>query len=66
MNGNVLQGKWKQITGGAKKRWGKLTGHRLSAIRGDRDRLLGLIQEKYGYAREKAGRKVSQITSRLG
>ena len=64
MNGNVLQGKWKQITGEAKKRWGKLTGNKLSAIRGDRDRLLGLIQEKYGYAREKAGRKVGQITSR--
>ena len=66
MNGNVLQGKWKQITGTAKKQWGRLTGHRQHAIRGDRDRLLGLIQEKYGYVREKAGRKVSQITGRFG
>ncbi len=65
MNGNVLQGKWKQITGGARKRWARLTGSRAHAIRGDRDRLLGLIQEKYGYAREKAGRTVSQITSRF-
>ncbi len=64
MNGNVLQGKWKQITGSAKKRWGKLTGNRLNAIRGDRDRLLGLIQEKYGYVRQKAGRQVNRITSK--
>ncbi len=64
MNGNVLQGKWKQITGGAKKRWGSLTGSRLNAMRGDRDRLLGLIQEKYGQAREKAGRTVGRITGR--
>jgi len=66
MNGNVLQGKWKQLTGGAKKRWSKLTGNKRNAISGDRDRLLGLIQEKYGYVREKAGRKVSQITGRFG
>jgi len=65
MNGNVFQGKWRQITGEAKKRWGKLTGSRANAMRGDRDRLLGLIQEKYGHAREKAGRKVSQITGRF-
>ena len=65
MNGNVLQGKWKQLTGGAKKRWGKLTSNNRNAIRGDRDRLLGLIQEKYGYVREKAERKVSQITGRF-
>ena len=66
MNGNVLQGKWKQLTGGAKKQWSKLTGDRRNAIRGDRDRLLGLIQEKYGYVREKAGQKVGQITGRFG
>ncbi len=65
MNVNVLRGKWKQITGGAKKRWGKLTGNRPNAMRGDRDRLLGWIQEKYGYAWEKAGRKVSRVTRRF-
>ncbi len=65
MNGNVLQGKWRQITGEAKKRWGKLTGNRPNEMRGDRDKLLGWIQAKYGYAREKAGRKVSRITSRF-
>ncbi len=64
MNGNVLQGKWKQITGEARKQWGNLTGSRLNTMRGDRDRLLGLIQEKYGHAREKAGRTVSRITGR--
>ena len=65
MNGNVLQGKWKQIAGAARKRWGRLTGNRPNAIRGDRDRVLGWMQEKYGYAREKAGRKVGRITSRF-
>ncbi len=64
MNSNVLQGKWKQITGAAKKRWSKLTGNRPNAIRGDRDRWLGWIQEKYGYAWEKAWRKVSRVTRR--
>ncbi len=65
MNGSVLQGKWKQVAGEAKRRWGKLTGSRRNAIRGDRDRLLGVIQEKYGRAREKAARQVSRITGRF-
>jgi uncharacterized protein YjbJ (UPF0337 family) len=65
MNGNVFQGKWRQITGEAQKRWGRLTGSRPNQIRGDRDRLLGWIQEKYGYAREKAERKVNRITDRF-
>ncbi len=65
MNGNVLQGKWKQLAGAAKRRWGELTGNRRHAVRGDRDRLLGLIQEKYGHAMAKAGRRVNRITDRF-
>ena len=54
MNKDILQGKWRQIRGEMKKWWGQLTDDELDKIEGDRDKLIGLLQEKYGYSKEKA------------
>ena len=53
-----VEGNWKQMRGRVKERWGKLTDDDLTAIAGRRDQLEGLIQERYGYAREKARREI--------
>jgi uncharacterized protein YjbJ (UPF0337 family) len=53
-----VEGNWKQMRGGVKERWGKLTDDDLTAIAGRRDRLEGLIQERYGYAKERARREI--------
>ena len=37
-----------------KKWWGELTDDDLDKIEGDRDKLIGVLQEKYGYSKEKA------------
>ena len=57
MNGDVLKGKWKEIKGGVKVKWGKLTGRRLTQVEGNKEKLLGLLQRKYGFARDVAGRE---------
>jgi uncharacterized protein YjbJ (UPF0337 family) len=54
MNNDVLEGKWKQVRGQAKEWWGKLTDDDLDRAAGKADQLIGLLQEKYGYTREKA------------
>jgi uncharacterized protein YjbJ (UPF0337 family) len=54
MNKDILQGKWRQMRGEMKKWWGQLTDDELDKIEGDRDKLIGLLQEKYGYSKEKA------------
>jgi uncharacterized protein YjbJ (UPF0337 family) len=54
MDSNVLQGKWKQIKGEAQKKWGKLTDDDLDVIEGDREKLVGKLQERYGYAKDEA------------
>ncbi len=54
MNDDVLQGKWKQLRGSVKQTWGKLTDDDLERIDGDRDRFVGALQERYGYARAEA------------
>ena len=58
MDWTRVEGNWKQMRGRAKERWGKLTDDDLTAIAGRRDQLEGLIQERYGYAREKARREI--------
>jgi uncharacterized protein YjbJ (UPF0337 family) len=58
MNWDQLTGQWKQVKGRAKQQWGKLTDDDLTRIEGNRDELIGRIQERYGYAREQAEREV--------
>lgn len=60
-----LAGAWKQMRGEARKAWGKLTDDDLEQIRGERDILVGKIQERYGIAKEEADRQVDEWANRL-
>jgi uncharacterized protein YjbJ (UPF0337 family) len=60
MNSDQLQGKWKQMKGSVKERWGKLTDDDIDIINGRNDQLVGKIQEKYGIAKEEAQRQVDE------
>ncbi|WP_375204941.1 CsbD family protein [Hyphococcus sp.] len=59
MNSDEMKGKWNQLKGSAKSQWGKLTDDDLTQVEGDRDKLVGKIQEKYGVAREEAEKQVN-------
>ena len=59
MNTDGLKGKWKQIRGKAKEWWGDLTDDDLDVIDGNRDQLLGKLQERYGYTKEQAANEVN-------
>lgn len=63
MNKDILSGKWKQLRGAAKIQWGKLTDDEFDEIAGHRDKLLGKLQEKYGYTREEAEREVDRFVT---
>jgi uncharacterized protein YjbJ (UPF0337 family) len=54
MNWDRIEGKWKQFTGAARSRWGKLTDDDLQNLTGQKDQLVGMIQERYGIAKEEA------------
>ncbi len=60
MNSDQIKGKWKQLTGSVKERWGKLTDDDLDIIDGQQDQLIGKIQERYGIAREAAQKQVEE------
>lgn len=62
MNNNVLDGKWKQMRGQAKIWWGKLTDDDLEKVNGNFNKLIGLLQEKYGYTQQQAKAEIEKRT----
>jgi uncharacterized protein YjbJ (UPF0337 family) len=60
MNKDIAEGKWKQIRGEAKSWWGKLTDDDLDRAAGKFDVLAGLLQEKYGYSRQRATEEIDK------
>jgi uncharacterized protein YjbJ (UPF0337 family) len=66
MNADILKGKWKEIKGEVKQKWGKLTDDDLTQIDGKEEQLLGLLQKRYGYAKEKAEEEYKGFIGRYG
>src|SRR5919106_2651279 len=66
LNQDVFAGRWKQMRGELKTWWGKLTDDDFDRIGGQKDKLVGLIQERYGYAREQAEQEVERRLEEYG
>jgi uncharacterized protein YjbJ (UPF0337 family) len=60
MNKDVFEGKWKQMRGQVREWWGKLTDDDLDKVAGKYDNFIGVLQEKYGYTRERAEEEFSK------
>jgi uncharacterized protein YjbJ (UPF0337 family) len=65
MNWDQVAGNWKQMTGSAKEKWGKLTDDDLTVIAGQRDKLVGKVQERYGIAKEEAQKMADEWAKQL-
>lgn len=61
MNKNILEGNWKQLRGTIREKWGELTDDELDQIAGKREKLAGLLQEKYGYTQMEAERQIDDF-----
>lgn len=58
MNWDRIEGSWKEVKGKAKQQWGKLTDDDLDVINGRREELEGVIQNRYGYAKDQVRNEV--------
>lgn len=65
MNEDRIKGQWKQLVGTLKEKWGKLTDDDLTVAEGNRDYLVGRLQERYGIARDEAERQVREFDRTL-
>jgi uncharacterized protein YjbJ (UPF0337 family) len=65
MNSDQLEGKWKQVKGEVREKWGKLTDDDMQIIGGREDHLVGRVQQRYGIAREAATKEVDAFLKQL-
>jgi uncharacterized protein YjbJ (UPF0337 family) len=61
MDKDQFAGKWNEYLGKIKEKWGKLTNDDLTEIRGKKEALIGKIQSRYGYAKEKAEKEIEEF-----
>ncbi len=66
MNDDIIKGKWKEITGDVKRRWGKLTDDDLLEIKGNAEHLRGSLQKRYGYSKDKAQSELDDFVKSMG
>ncbi|MFZ1415097.1 MAG: CsbD family protein [Defluviicoccus sp.] len=64
MNWDRVEGKWKQMVGEVRLRWGKLTDDDIEQIQGNRDKLVGRVQERYGIEKDEAERQINDWSGR--
>ena len=58
MNWEQFEGKWDQLKGKVKEKWGKLTNDDMTVIGGKKDQLVGKLRERYGYSAEQADKEL--------
>ncbi len=64
MNEQFIKGKWKEIKGEIQKQWGKLTNDELEQTKGDMTAVSGLIQQKYGQAKDDVSKNLADLTGK--
>lgn len=65
MNSDVIKGKWKQLNGRIKERWGNLTDDDVDVAEGHSEYLAGKLQERYGWTKEKAQEELRDFSDKL-
>jgi len=61
MDEDILQGRWNQFQGEIRRWWGELTDDEVDRIQGSREKLVGILQERYGYSKEMALQEVADF-----
>ena len=61
MNEDIVKGNWKQVAGKIKAKWGKLTDDEIQQAEGNREVLVGKLQEKYGLKKEEAHKNLKDM-----
>lgn len=65
MNWDRIEGNWKQLSGKAQEKWGKLTHDHMDVIAGKRDQLSGKIQEAYGIGKDEANKQIDAFAAAI-
>ena len=61
MNSDQLEGKWKQVKGQFKQKYGDLTDDDVTYSEGKFDEMLGRLQEKTGKSKEQLKEEIDKM-----
>jgi uncharacterized protein YjbJ (UPF0337 family) len=61
LNENQIKGKWKEVKGGIRALWGKITDDELETTKGDLESVKGLVREKHGESQSDINGKIERL-----
>lgn len=64
INWNIIEGKWKQLKADGRTQWGKLTDNDWEQMAGHRDKLAGMLQERYGWTQKETDQHIDEFFER--
>ena len=62
----MFKGKWNELKGKIKEKWGKLTDNDLKEIQGRREVFLAKLQSRYGWEEHKAHEELKKFEKSCG
>src|SRR5580700_6443967 len=62
---DIFKGKWHEIKGKVREKWGKLTHDDIEQINGRRENLLGKLQSRYGWQQKQADEELKRFERSL-
>ena len=65
MDWNIIEGRWSQMKGELRNKWAKLTDDDLENVGAKKDKLVGMLQERYGIMKDEAERQIDEWMARL-
>ncbi len=65
MNWNIIEGMWKELSGSVVEKWGDLTDDEIAETKGQREKIEGLLQKRYGLTQEAAAEQVDTWAAQL-
>jgi uncharacterized protein YjbJ (UPF0337 family) len=65
MNWDQVEGNWKNLKGGIREKWAKLTDDDMELMAGKKDRIVGKLQERYGFAKDQAEAELDQYIASM-
>lgn len=66
MNKDIFEGKWTEIKGKLKQKWGKLTDDDITQINGSYEELAGRLQKTYGYQKDQVKKEIDTFAKEHG
>lgn len=63
MNEDILKGNWNKFAGKLREEFGELTEDDWMEAKGERQQIVGRLQERYGYDKARAERELDRVLS---